>query len=594
MVESNAAVYSTTLRVVIASLFLSTFTSLETKNCYFERNNHPHDIFLHKPGLYDKKYGVFTEQMRLEMLDEIKNMFQFAYDGYMKFAFPKDELNPIDCIGRGPDYENPSNVNINDVLGDYSLTLVDTLDTLAIMGNNSEFKQAVKLILNHVSFDKDNTVQVFEATIRILGALLSAHLLIIDSKQPFGDLVPENYNNELLELSRDLANRLLPAFENTQTGLPYPRVNLRHGVPEDSVTQTCTAGAGSLLLEFGMLSRLLNDSIYEDYARNAIKALWQFRAKSTGLLGNVIDVQTGEWIGRMSGVGAGLDSFYEYLLKVYILFGEKEDFHMFNESYEIIKRYLRKGRPHCNKGHGEHPLYVNVNMHDGSTFTLWIDSLQAAFAGVQVLNGDIEEAICAHALYYAIWRRFGALPERFNWQKISPDLSFYPLRPELVESTYLLYQATKNPFYFHVGRDIIYSLNNYTKAKCGYATIHNVQDKSLEDRMESFFLSETCKYLYLLFDTDNPVNKMAINYLFSTEGHIFPIHWKYRIDELKKFNNPNKKEIVEEKVNFASKNMKTINRTQLNCGKIPEERQFFLPLKPHYLLQVSRAIGLDN
>lgn len=110
-------------------------------------------------------------------------------------------------------------------------------------------------------------------------------------------------------------------------------------------------------------------------------------------------------------------------------------------------------------------MYINVNMFDGSTFTLWIDSLQAAFAGIQVLNGDIEEAICSHALYYAIWTKFGALPERFNWQQISPDLSFYPLRPELIESTYFLYQATKNPFYLHVGKDILESLNKFTKAE---------------------------------------------------------------------------------------------------------------------------------
>ena len=44
-----------------------------------------------------------------------------------------------------------------------------------------------------------------------------------------------------------------------------------------------------------------------------------------------------------------------------------------------------------------------------------IDSLQASFPGVQVLNGDIDEAICFHALYFAIWKKFGILPERYNW-----------------------------------------------------------------------------------------------------------------------------------------------------------------------------------
>lgn len=60
------------------------------------------------------------------------------------------------------------------------------------------------------------------------------------------------------------------------------------------------------------------------------------------------------------------------------------------------------------------------------------------------MAGDIEEAICTHALYYAIWKKFGVLPERFNWQQKSPDVTFYPLRPEFAESTYLLYQVCMN------------------------------------------------------------------------------------------------------------------------------------------------------
>lgn len=59
----------------------------------------------------------------------------------------------------------------------------------------------------------------------------------------------------------------------------------------------------------------------------------------------------------------------------------------------------------------------------------------------QVLRGDIEEAICSHALYYKIWQRYNSLPERFNWNLKAPDVRFYPLRPEFVESTYLLYQV---------------------------------------------------------------------------------------------------------------------------------------------------------
>jgi mannosidase alpha-like ER degradation enhancer 1 len=246
-------------------------------------------------------------------------------------------------------------------------------------------------------------------------------------------------------------------------------------------------------------------------------------------------------------------------------------------------------------------------MLDGSTSTLWIDSLQAAFAGVQVLSGDIEEAICLHALYYAIWKRFGALPERFNWQRLSPDVSFYPLRPELVESTYLLYQATKNPFYLHVGRDILNNLNEHTRVKCGYATIHNVQDKTLEDRMESFFLSETCKYLFLLFDTENPLNTNPARFLFTTEGHILPVDYKFKekfpknidmldLSSLTESYNHNVdliEELMRPSIVVDAKKL-IANRTYSSCERIDQKRHYLMPIKSEYFSQLTKAVNSDE
>ncbi|XP_033120342.1 ER degradation-enhancing alpha-mannosidase-like protein 1 [Anneissia japonica] len=530
-------------------------------------------------GFYNEKYTYFSEGERIENLDHVRRMFQHGYDSYLQYAFPKDELDPIHCRGRGPDKGDPSNININDVLGDYSLTLVDSLDTLAIMGNTSEFKNAVEMVIGNVHFDTDNTVQVFESTIRVLGALLSAHILIMDDNKPLGDIRPNGYANELLHLAQDLANRLLPAFDGTGTGLPHPRVNLRFGIPINGSFETCTAGAGSLLLEFGTLSRLLDDPVYERAARNAVEILWSHRSENTGLLGNVINIQTGQWKGQQSGVGAGLDSFFEYLLKSFILFGEERDLQLFNEAYDNLKKFNRRGRRECNSGKGETPMYVNVRMEDGRTINSWIDSLQAAFSGVQVLKGDIDEAICSHAIYYAIWRKYGALPERYNWHLKKPEVFFYPLRPELVESTYFLYQATKNPFYLRVGSEILQSIEKYSRSECGYATLHNVIDKTHEDRMESFFLSETCKYLYLLFDFDNHVNKESNKYIFTTEGHILPILKRGQTDTTIRQND----------------NWKTCIRPATNetdCASIPDERRYFLPMKTQYLEQIDRLIGL--
>ncbi|XP_066554236.1 ER degradation-enhancing alpha-mannosidase-like protein 1 [Amia ocellicauda] len=541
----------------------------------------PYNVFKGSGDDYAKKYSSFPQPLKAKMKGMAKEMFYFGYDNYMKYAFPEDELNPIDCEGRGPDVLDPSNININDVLGNYSLTLIDTLDTLLVMGNVSEFHRAVKLVIDTVSFDKDSTVQVFEANIRILGSLISAHILLTDAKQPFGNVGLEDYDNELLHLAHDLAVRLLPAFENTSTGIPYPRVNLKNGVPPNSINETCTAGAGSLLVEFGILSRLLGDSTFEWVARRAVKALWDLRSNETGLLGNVINIQTGQWVSKQSGLGAGMDSFYEYLLKSYILFGDKEDYKMFKAAYESIQNHLRRGRESCNEGEGDPPLYVNVNMFNGQIMNTWIDSLQAFFPGLQVLNGDVENAICLHAFYYAIWKRFGALPERYNWQLQAPDVLFYPLRPELVESTYLLYQATKNPFYLHVGMDILQSLEKYTKVRCGYATLHHVVDKSKEDRMESFFLSETCKYLFLLFDEDNPLHKSENKYIFTTEGHVVPIDKRFREKAWKDFFP--REEGLQPNISPANSS---------NCDRIPDERRYALPLKSVYMRQIDHMVGL--
>jgi Glycosyl hydrolase family 47 len=135
------------------------------------------------------------------------------------------------------------------------------------------------------------------------------------------------YNGQLLRLARDLGDRLLPAFY-TETGLPYPRVSLRHGVlfyprspinpdiqhgdaetefvatgPQSTpeVTETCSAGAGSLVLEFTVLSRLTGDGRYEELAKRAFWAVWA-RRSDLGLIGAGIDAESGRWVTSYTGV----------------------------------------------------------------------------------------------------------------------------------------------------------------------------------------------------------------------------------------------------------------------------------------------------
>jgi mannosidase alpha-like ER degradation enhancer 1 len=101
------------------------------------------------------------------------------------------------------------------------VTLVDVLDTLVVLGDVQGFDTAVKNVIESVSFNTNTRPQVFEATIRVLGGLLSAHIFASRPNQPF--YLPW-YKGELLHMAHDLGNRLLPAF-STPTGIPYPRVS---------------------------------------------------------------------------------------------------------------------------------------------------------------------------------------------------------------------------------------------------------------------------------------------------------------------------------------------------------------------------------
>ncbi|VDM31032.1 unnamed protein product [Hydatigera taeniaeformis] len=461
-----------------------------------------------------------------KMLLKIREMFDFGYTNYMKFAYPEDELDPIHCCGRGPDLSDRNNINVNDALGDYQLTLVDSLDSLAVFGNTTEFKRAVKLVAATMSFNKQSVVQVFEANIRILGGLLSAHLLITDPHGRFGDLRPDNYNDELLRLAQNLCDRLLIAFKGTPTGIPFPRIHLGwRSVETLGRVDTCLAGAGTLLLEMGTLSLLLQDSRYATLARNTVRRLWNYRSRKTGLLGTDINIYTGEWINSMSGVGAGQDSFYEYLLKAGILFDDSELIKMFEESLRNLRYGLCEASPvhRCACPEGYPSVYWNIDMFTGEVINTWVDTLQSVWPGILTLAGELRDAKRQHELHLSIWQHFGLPPERFNLVLNRSELSFYPLRPEFAESTYYLYRATKNPLYLRIGSMIISNLDRYTRAKCGFATIHDVEDMTQEDRMESFFLSETLKYLYLLFDESHPLNVHEEDYLFTTQGHILPI-----------------------------------------------------------------------
>jgi len=468
---------------------------------------------------------------------QVKGMFLHAFNSYMDNAWPWDELMPLSCTGRRWDQRNRG--TIDDILGGFSLTLIDSLDSLAVFGLHEEFIDAVERVIKNVHFDRDVTISVFESTIRVLGGLLSAHLLLANNVVTVPKTRTFTYEGELLELAEDLGNRLLPAFESP-TGIPFHRINLQRGVESTETFQTCAAAAGTLLLEFGLLSRLTGDPIFERKARRAIVALWERRDPGTGLLGNTININNGRWLSNYASTGAGVDSFYEYLIKSFLILDDtaspyitKHDefegdlLQMFNEAMQSVDEHLSFG-----------PWHIDVNMNHGRTRprNFVVSALQAFWPGLQALIGDVDRARESHRAYFSIWAHFGGFPELFDimTRQIPPHYgSNYFLRPELAESTMILYEKTQDPYYLKVGAKIMRDIEAKCRVACGYATLRDVSRnegdiRNHEDRMDSYFLSETLKYLYMLFDMGarNSTKPTELagdgkQVMFSTEGHIF-------------------------------------------------------------------------
>ena len=405
---------------------------------------------------------------------------------------------------------------MDEAMGNFSLTLIDTLDTLAIMGHIQEFSQALRRVIQQVSFNANLSVSVFETNIRVLGGLLSGHVLAVRLKERGHEEVFW-YQGELLQMGTEVAQRLMPAFDS-ETGIPYPRVNLRTGQVVEAGNKgagahsTCTACAGTLLLEFGALSRLTGNPFWEETARRVMDSIWTRRDRHTQLVGSVIDVQSGKWLRTDSGVGAGLDSYFEYLLKGYILFGEQEYWERFKSHYLGIDKYVRRGI---------HLVQVNMD-NPARPIRSYADSLTAFWPGLQVLAGDLLGAKAVYEGFVQVVDKWEVLPEAYNFD-LGVHWRQHHLRPEFIESTLFLYQATRSPRYLDIGRRALEVLERHARVDCGLAAFEDVKSKKLADRLDSFVLAETLKYLYLLFSEESQLPFNLDEFIFTTEAHLLPL-----------------------------------------------------------------------
>lgn len=499
--------------------------------------------------------SAFTPDHLRQLKSRTEALFDHGWHSYIRFGFPADEVRPASCEPYGPQFTNRDNLHL-DAMGNVSLTVIDNLDTLMIMGKWDELVFVLRYLeINQATmFAQDHVVQVFEASIRWLGGLLLAHLALtdnvlksIDVSEKFGRF-SSNYDGFLLKMAYDLGLRLIPAY-NTSTNLPLPRINMAKGLkgvrPSENIVG-CTAGATTPLLEFSLLLRLTGDARFEELTNKTFWKLWDTRLE-IGLLPMTINPSENKWLDVVTGIGALIDSFYEYAAKASIVLQDNKLWNVFSRSYDALMTHLAVS---ANKE--SWMIFANVHVTSPERNNMWVDLLSAFWPGLQVLAGRLSDAVSTHLVFLKIWDHFDSIPER--WEQLSPvsetaplvdrvyaaiSLEWYPLRPEFIESTYYLYRATRDPMYLQIGLRILTLFETQYKSVCGFTGFQDVRTGRKQNRMETFVLGELLKYLFLLFDEENKSyvhsNSMKRkNWIFSTEAH--PLWYREEMGQLSRKN----------------------------------------------------------
>ncbi|MED6207566.1 Mannosyl-oligosaccharide 1 2-alpha-mannosidase mns2 [Stylosanthes scabra] len=462
--------------------------------------------------------------------EKVKDAMLHAWKSYEKYAWGMDELKPFSRIGV-------------DSFGGLGATLVDSLDTLYIMGLHTEFQKATEWIEKSFSLRKNIEVSVFETTIRfcslvhsslvdllsfvafrILGGLLSAY-----------DLSGEEV---FLEKSKELAERILPAWD-TPSGIPYNRINLEYGRPTNpkwTRGSSILADSGSEQLEFIALSQRTNDPKYQETAEKVIE---RFRTifPADGLLPIYINPQTGINPTGTITFGAMGDSFYEYLLKAWIQGNKTEAVKYYREMWETsvqgLQSMIRRSNPSS---------FAYISEKLGDTVYDKMDELACFVPGMLALGAsgydDTEEAdkimTLAEELARTCYNFYQSTESKLagenyyfrEGEDMVVGTSWNIQRPETIESLFYLWRLTGNNTYREWGWDIFEAFESNSRIASGYVGLKDVHTGAQDDMMQSFFLAETLKYLYLLF---SPPSVISLDeWVFNTEAH--PLRIRTRND----------------------------------------------------------------
>lgn len=407
--------------------------------------------------------------------ESVKGAMVHAWTAYRERAWGSDELKPRSGVGQ-------------DNWAGIGMTLLDSLDTLWLMGMDEEFAEAREWVATKLTFDRTASVSVFETTIRALGGLLAAYDLSGD------DL--------FLDKARDLGSRLLGAFESP-TGIPRSSIILSTGAAS---SLGWTGGAsilselGTLQVEFRRLGAAAGEARFARKAEAVIERLEGLRPPD-GLYPIYISADSGAATSSQVTFGALGDSFFEYLVKVWVQGGRVEPMYrrLYDEAMEGMSRRMLK------RSHPSNLLYVadwdGANTHDK------MDHLVCFVPGMLALGAftargtpgearaaaDLERA---KALAYTCYQMYARQATGLAAEYVdfpggadlvpAPNAAFYILRPEAAESLFILHQLTGNPIYREWGWTMFQAIEKYCRVEFGYGAHPDVRDTSRtpDDRME--------------------------------------------------------------------------------------------------------------
>lgn len=511
--------------------------------------------------------------LRQTRRDAVRKEFDRTWKSYKKFAWTKDELKPL--TGQG-----------EDTFGGWRATLVDSLDTLWIMGFKKEFYEAVEAV-SGIDFGEStaSTISVFETTIRYLGGLLSAY-----------DLSREQV---LLDKAVQLGEMLYRAFD-TSNNMPLDRLAIEaakeggEGFVADS--NICFAGIGSLTMEFTRLSQITQEpKFYDAVAR--VTTLFDHAQNSTripGLFPTWVNAYKQDLsYDRSFTMGAMADSSYEYFPKMFALLGGLVPVYekLYKDSALMINKHMLFRPMLPDSENGDELLFsgdVFANDEGNTRLEPDMQHLTCFIGGFFGLAGRLFEnehhvalgAKLTEGCIYAYKKMpTGVMPEIFSivpcenrvkcpwnqtkWEeavlektygkdhddfesmvkelKLPEGFSFirdkrYLLRPEAIESVFIMYRITGHEEYLEHAWDMFTSIRRASQTKFANGQVIDVTEAdpipTPDDKMESFWTAETLKYFYLIFSPPDMID--LDEFVFNTEAHPFrrpqTIPWQPGVD----------------------------------------------------------------